>query len=251
MRHRLLRCTLALLGLTAICHPSTAQVVAARWQFADTNGNAITGTPSFAPGSTITWRVYLADQGGTAAPFLNKTTTGANGTASGIAGFGVNVSSSNPNAVSVVSVPAPPGGTNPTSPTVAGTPWASPTLGASPSNTGSQANSINLQTFIFTPSSTATVNADATGRVWVGTYQFVAGAAGGTATLTAATRANFTVFTGDNSPLDASLGSGTQTLTVTAVPEPGSMLLCGLGAVGLAAYRRRNRKVAATEEAAS
>jgi len=240
---------LALLGLTAICHPSTAQVVAARWQFADTNGNAITGTPSFNPGSTITWRVYLADQGGTAAPFLNKTTTGANGTIQGIAGFGVTVSSSNPSAVAVTSNPAPPGGINPVSPNITGTPWVG--VGASANNNQSTANAVNLVAFIFSPSPVATVTADATGRIFVGTYQFtVPAGASGSATLTAATRPVFTVYSGDNTVLDPSLGSGTQALTITAVPEPGSMLLCGLGAVGLAAYRRRTRKATVTEEAA-
>jgi hypothetical protein len=249
MQNRLLRCTLALLGLTAICHPSTAQVVAARWQFADTNGNAITGTPSFAPGSTITWRVYLADAGGTSAPFLNKTTTGANGTITGIAGFGVTVSSSNASAVAVTSNPAPPGGPNPVSPNITGTPWVN--VGASASNSNSSANAVNLQAFIFAPSPVATVQADATGRVFVGTYQFaVPTTASGSATLTAATRAGFTVYSGDNGALDPSLGSGTQALTISAVPEPGSMLLCGLGAVGLAAYRRRTRKATAVDEAA-
>jgi len=247
MRNRLLRCALALLGLTAICHPSTAQVVAARWQFADTAGNAITGTPTFQLGTTITWRVYLADQGGTSAPFLNKTTTGANGTIPGISGFGVTVSSSSAAAVSVVSNPAVPGASNPISPNITGTPWAP--LGASASNSGSTANNINLQAFLFLPSTTSTVQADATGRIFMGTYQFTAAGAGN-ATLTAATRGGFTTYSGDNSFLDASLGSGTQALTITAIPEPGSMLLCGLGAVGLAAYRRRTRKVATTEESA-
>lgn len=248
MRNRLLRCMLALLGLTAICHPSTAQVVAARWQFADTNGNAITGTPSFPIGSTITWRVYLADQGGTAAPFLNKTINGI----PGIAGFGVTVSSSSPTALSVVSNP-PAGGVNPISPNITGTPWAAPALGASANNNASTANAVNLVTFIFTPSTAATVTADATGRIYMGNYQFIANGPGN-ATLTAATRPGFTQYSGDPNPtglLDPSLGSGTQALTITAVPEPGSMLLCGLGAVGLAAYRRRNRKVAATEDTAS
>jgi hypothetical protein len=241
---------LALLGLTAICHPSTAQVVAARWQFADTLGNAITGTPSFAPGSTITWRVYLLDTGGTSAPFLNKTTTGVNGTVQGIAGFGVTVSSSNANNVAVVSNPAPPGANNPVSPNITGTPWVN--VGASASNSNSTANAVNLQAFLFTVNSTFTVTADATGRVFIGTYQFTvpSNAPGGSTTLTAATRGGFTVFSGDNSLLDPSLGSGTQALTITAIPEPGSMLLCGLGAVGLAAYRRRTRKATVTEEAA-
>jgi hypothetical protein len=243
---------LALLGLTAICHPSAAQVVSARWQFADTNGNAITGTPSFAPGSTITWRVYLQDLGGTAAPFLNKVTSGVNGSnIPGIAGFGVTVSSGNTAAVAVVSNPAPPGANNPTSPNITGTPWVA--VGASASNSNSTANAVNLQAFLFTISTTFTVTADATGRIFVGTYQFAVpnAAPGGSVTLTAATRGGFTVYSGDNGSLDPSLGSGTQALSITAVPEPGSMLLCGLGAVGLAAYRRRNRKVAATEETAS
>jgi hypothetical protein len=248
MRNRLLRCALALLGLTAICHPSTAQVVAARWQFADTNGNAITGTPTFQASQTITWRVYLADQGGPTAPFLNKTTTGVNGTIPGISGFGVSVSSSSAPTVSVVSIPAPPGANNSTSPNITGTPWAP--LGASASNSGSTANNISLVSFLFLPSTTFTVQADATGRIFMGTYQFVTGATPGTATLTAATRNGFTTYSGDNSFLDPSLGSGTQALTVTAIPEPGSMLLCGLGAVGLAAYRRRSRQVTTTEEAA-
>jgi hypothetical protein len=225
-------------------------VVAARWQFADTNGNAITGTPSFAPNSTITWRVYLADQGGTSAPFLNKTTTGANGTITGVAGFGVTVSSSNVNTVAVVSLPPPPGSSvNLVSPNIVGTPWVN--VGASASNSASTANNINLQAFIFAPSPVATVTADATGRIFVGTYQFaVPAGASGTATVTVATRPGFTAYSGDNSFLDPSLGNGTQALTITAVPEPGSMLLCGLGAVGLAAYRRRNRKTTVVETAA-
>jgi len=223
----------------AICHPATAQV-AARWQFADTNGTLIAGTPSIPVGNTITWRVYLTDLAGASAPFLNKS---VNGTV-GLAGAAATVSSSNAAIISVNSTPAPPGGNNPTTPNAAGTQWAA--LNGLISNSGSTSNSINLNAGLLGGS----VPADATGRIFLGTYTFSA-LSGGSASLTVNTRPGFTVYAGDNSVLDPSLGSSTQGLTITAVPEPGSMLLCGLGAVGLAAYRRRARKTAVVVEEAA
>jgi len=260
---------LVVAGLGLVALPVGAQI-RATYQFSlnDANGTPVTGTPSFAPGASFTWRVYLVDNGtmtqanapagvtvgGASAPFLDASSTNSrNQTFSGLGGSGVNVSSSNPNALAVQSNPPPPvtnTGDSSVTPTAASTVWQSWT------NNGSTANNIHLTVSNFSGSVTTSSTGNSPGRILLGTYDFrvPAGATGGAVTLTASDpnpQPGDTAYAGNgNINLDASIGNGTQALTVTAVPEPGSMLLCGLGAVGLAAYRRRNKKTAAVETAA-
>jgi len=92
-------------------------------------------------------------------------------------------------------------------------------------------------------------------RILLGTFHVTRPATGGNFTLTVDDPKTATDgggagpndnFTGANNSLDSQIAATTYTLQFTAVPEPGSMALCGLAAVGFAAFRRR-RKAAAVE----
>jgi len=247
MRKRVLLWTLALAGLALTSLPAVAQPI--RYQITDNAGNAFTTAPTLSANQTVTWRVYLLDTGGTTAPTLNAPTSGSGGTnVVGISGSAVTLASSNTGLLTVGSNPPPPvtnTGNNSTTPTATGTSWQTW------SNNGSQVNSIHLTVGTFTGS----VAADATGRILLGAYTFTvpANPTAGSVTLTASdanpAQSGDTAYAGSGASLDASIGNGTQAVTIAAVPEPGSMLLCGLGAVGLAAYRRRFRKTVAVEVA--
>jgi len=263
MRNRMLLSVLALVVLALATLPAAAQV-RATYLFTDNSGNAITGTPSFGVGVSFTWRVYMLDNntftqavapanvtvGPAPAPFLNALTTGGGGTnVPGISGAAVTVASTDVTKLTVQSNPPPPvttTGNSSVTPAGAIPPWQTW------SNNGSQVNSIHLNVGVFNGSVTAPTTGTDAGRVLLGTYSFTT-VAPGTVSLTASdanTQPGDTTWAGNFSSLDTSIGNGSVSLTVTGVPEPGSMLLCGLGAVGLAAYRRRARKTAAVEAAA-
>lgn len=87
---------------------------------------------------------------------------------------------------------------------------------------------------------------DGSGRILLGTFTFTAinnGTINLTASDTPGATFNDTVDTSGN-VLDAALVNGTATITVTNVPEPGTMVLTGLLASGIAggAVRRFRRK---------
>jgi hypothetical protein len=241
MHKRLLLWTLALIGLGLTGRPAAAQVTV-DYRFFDSTGGTLSANPQIPVGTTITWTVYLVDRTGATA-----TTLKSNG---GMSGGAVAVSSSAPSIVSVQSNPAPPGGSQSTTPSSTFAQWPNGWT-----NSGSATNNIVLATL---GSFAGGVQPDTAGRTLLGTYTFTALAPGG-ATLTAqdpnpnvASNNAFFNTTGlpNQGGFDSQIAAGTQALTITAVPEPGSMLLCGLGAVGLAAYRRRTRKTAPVEAVA-
>jgi len=245
MHQRMLLWTLALLGLALTGRPAAAQVTV-DYRFFDNAGTALPANPSIQAGTPISWRVYLVDRSGATATTLNS-----NG---GMSGGGVTVSSGNAAVVSVNSNPPAPVGTN-------GAQSTTPSGAANPgwqsgwSNNGSAVNSIHLNVLGGFLSG---VVPDSAGRILLGTYTFTAtntGASPVTVTLTASdpnptTNSDNTFFNVGTGAFDNAIAAGTQQLTITPVPEPGSMLLCGLGAVGLAAYRRRTRKTAPVEAVA-
>jgi len=244
MHQRMLFWTLALVGLALTGHTASAQVTT-DYRFFDNAGVALPANPQIPQGTTITWRVYLVDRAG-------ASTLSANG---GISGAGVSVSSSAPTIVSVNSTPPPPGALQSTTPTGISNPgWT-----GGWNNSGSTTNNIHLA---VTGGFIAGVQPDTptAGKTLIGTYTFTASTtAFGPATITASDpfpqsnsdNALFTPPVGNPSGgFDNQIASGTQALTITAVPEPGSMMLCGLGAVGLAAYRRRTRKTTPVEAVA-
>jgi hypothetical protein len=83
---------------------------------------------------------------------------------------------------------------------------------------------------------------DATGRIFLGTFTLTGNALG---SVTLAAIDPNTTSTADNvtfsgASLDGSIASGSATLlVVSAVPEPGTLALAGVGFAGLVAYRRR------------
>jgi hypothetical protein len=244
MHKRLLLWTLALIGLVVTGRPAAAQVTV-DYRFFDSTGGALPANPTILAGTPITWTVYLVDRSGATA-----TTLSSNG---GMSGGGVNVTSSAPTVVSVNSTPPPPGAGQSTTPNSTFAQWPNGW-----SNAGSATNNIHLN---VTGGFAQGVQPDSAGRVLLGTYTFTATNTGSTpitATITAndpnpgalSDNAFFNLGLPNNGGFDTAIAAGTQQVTIAAVPEPGSMLLCGLGAVGLAAYRRRTRKAAPAEAVA-
>jgi len=187
---------------------ASAQIV---YQFRD----ATTGLPLVSPvpvtaGQVFNFRVYLQE----GPPATNINSQGGLGT-SGVAvtaGGGVGVLGT---------------------PNSTGTPWGS-------SNTaGSSSTRAVLSLLTFNA-----VTADATGAVWLGNFSYTVGAT--PVTLTAADQ---NPAVGDNTShfdppfngLDSLIAPGT--LTLTTVPEPTSLALCGLVA-GLTGWRMRRKAIA-------
>jgi len=88
-------------------------------------------------------------------------------------------------------------------------------------------------------------------RILVGTFKITRLTSGaGTVTLRAQDRPGTSDTNLNNGTvIDSQINFGTATLTVAGVPEPTSLVLAGLGAAGLAAFRRR--KKAKVEEVAA
>jgi hypothetical protein len=213
---------MSIAGLALAVRPATAQVA---YEFA----NATTGTAqtlfTVLAGQTVPIRVYIHDNG-VGAPTLN-----ANG---GLATGAVRVTYNNA-AVANVQLSA-------TNPSAAVPPWS---FGNS---NNSNATSAVLNNLSFAP-----VLPDAQGRILLGQFTFT-GVSGGTVTLTMGdpnptNNTDNTYFNG-GAGLDSLIGPGTPaTLTVTVIPEPGSLLLGSLAAAGLVAIRRRTRRTVAVETA--
>jgi PEP-CTERM motif len=84
-------------------------------------------------------------------------------------------------------------------------------------------------------------------KILLGTIRFTAGANPGDITTLLATdlRAGEDIIAGDIAftPLDSFVGSGQATITVSAVPEPGSFVLLAIGASVAAMARKRRQSV--------
>lgn len=206
---------LAVLAVLALASPASAQL---QYQFADGTGTA-SSTFSVPVGGTVSIRVYLRDTTG-GAPTLN-----ANG---GLGSAAVRVSYTNSGVASVANLA--------TDVVAAVPPWEFGTTAGSVANTSAVLN----DTLDTSPTGVLPTG----DRIFIGTFTFTANAEG-TSNLTAADPnpgIGFdTTHFSNGANLDGMISNATATITVTPVPEPGTIL--GVAAVvlwtGRAARRRR------------
>ncbi len=182
--------------------------------FADSTGT-YANSFTVAQGSTVSVEVYLMQ------------TNGATGlTASGLTSAGValnfNQAIANvPNAAAITPNPA---------------------FNTSQTSVGTGTASLNEQQVASGPVFAPTTGPN-TGAVLLGTFNFTGVSAGTTVTLTAQPHpAPFdNNVLNDGTVLDGMIANSSAVITVTAVPEPGSLLLGGLAAAGLGAGVLRRR----------
>jgi hypothetical protein len=213
---------IALLAIAGVL--ATADVSRAGYQFTftDTSGNAIPGNSiTEGAGSTFGIEVWLTQTGNT------------NGLSTiGLNQAGVQLNGYNNSTVTVASI----------------TPNDDAHSGAF--------NAVNSSTTINNATSTAILtegySSSTTGlkgtSVYLGTYTFTAGSPGTTSTVTAvAFPGQDNNVLADGTVIDGLIANSNLAITVVAVPEPGTLMLGGFLAAGIAGccWRRRNRPVIA------
>jgi hypothetical protein len=186
--------------------------------FADGSGNAQSNF-TVAQGSTVDVRVYLVQSG-------TSTGLSSSGLASGGVGLTFNQSVVNLADASKI------------------TPNSA--FDANSKNLGAGSASLNVSQVLNAPITAPTTGTDAN-RILLGTFTFSGVSAGTSLTVTADPHpgaVNDNVL-GDGTALDALIHNSSAVITVTAVPEPGTLVLTGLLATGMAAgVTRRLRRPA-------
>jgi hypothetical protein len=217
MRSRAL--VLALFGCLLAAGPSRADLV---FQFADSTGTAGSAF-TVNQGGTVDVRVYLAQTGGT-------TNLSSNGLVDG--GVALQFSSSAPFTVASASAISPSsafGGSNNTNVSTS-------------SGTTTATLQVHDSSGVFAPTSGADAN-----RILLGTFTFSGLTPGSAVAVTAfPDPKSANNVDGQQNNLDSLIHQSSAAITVVAVPEPGTVALCGLGAaaLGVGAWRRRRRAAA-------
>jgi hypothetical protein len=225
MRHLLWMA--APLALLWAAQPSNAQIV---YEFANSSGVAQT---SFSMGQNSTLAIQV---------FIHELTAGAPtlNSQGGLGSGAVRVRFNNPAGIAAVLTQA--------DITAAVPPWS---FAGTQIGSGANANSVTLADAALASG----IFPDANGRVLLGTFLFHSNSAAGTTTLalvdpnpaSAFDTSSFNTTGGTpNIDYDPLLVPGSATLTVTGVPEPTSLALAGLAAVGMAIRRRRNARTPAS-----
>jgi len=200
----------ALLGLLAAGTPARADYT---YQFADSSGNAANSF-NVGVGQTVDIRVYI----------LATSPDTLNGGQNGLAAAGVQLNTATPSIATVTAV----------------TPNAAFDAGSSTA-TGAHAS---VSEFSSSTNGVQSGGSGANDRVLLGTFTFTGVSAGQTLTVSALPGLAPDNVKADGTIIDAALLTNTQTAVITvAVPEPGTLMLTGLFAVGLAtASVRRLRR---------
>jgi hypothetical protein len=190
------------------------------WQFTDSTGATVAGNNfSVNQGSTIDIRVYLLETNG-----------GTTLSSAGLSSVGVKLAGSNANAqVASASAITPNPQFDDTSKSVSGN--------NAILNDGLLANPV-----VHAPTTGADAN-----RILVGTFTYSGLTAGTTNVQAVDPHAFADTVDGNGNTLDALIASSAATITVNAVPEPGTLVLTGMFAVALVGLgcRRRRREAAA------
>ena len=162
------------------------------WEFTDSNGNVVAGNNfTVGQGSTVGINVYLLEYNG-----------GTILSTQGLASAGVQLNGNNGNAT----VPN------------AGAITPNPAFDqSSPSVSGNSAT-LNVSTLANPP-----VFPDSQNRVLLGTFSFTGNTIGTTTSVTADPHSYDDTVTGTGMVLDGLINNSTATITVVAVPEPGTM----------------------------
>jgi hypothetical protein len=205
------------------------------YEFATTSGTTTTFGSSFSvpQGSTIALQVYLVQTNG---PTVNSTNLSANGLLQG--GVSLSYTTTSPFSIASTSAIAPSaafgGSSNPNNNTSLST----------ASGTTTATVQVASSTAVFPTTTDASGNA----AILLGTFTFTGNSTGSATTVTALPNANTANnVDGANNNLDSLIQQSSAVITVTAVPEPGSAVLSGLFALGLAGVAaRRLRRAPAT-----
>jgi hypothetical protein len=209
----------AVAAVLAAAPPASAQVLT--FELLDSAGNALTGnTVTVAPGGSFKYSAYLLADA-SAQALLNSH--------SGLISSFTKVTQGTPalitSTAAVAAVPAP---------------WQQGNVanGATPS--------ISDSTFGSGLEPAAVGSGGALG-ILLGTFTFNAGSTPGTDVLTIGLK---DVSGGDNvafdgTPFDSMSHSSTTSFVISPVPEPGTLVLVGMAAAGLGAWRRRAQPIAA------
>jgi hypothetical protein len=212
--------SLAFLACLVATAPGRADFV---FQFADTSGTP-TSTFTVNQGSTVGVNVYLVQQGG-------STNLSSNGLVDG--GVSLQFSSSGPFTISSASNITP------------NAAFAGANTTSLSTNAGTTTATLRVHdnSGVFAPTTGPDAN-----RILLGTFTFSGVSPGTGLTVTALPDPNSANnVDGASTNLDSMIHNSSASITVTAVPEPGSLILTGLAAsaFGFGAWRRRRRKFVA------
>jgi hypothetical protein len=229
MQNRLV--AVALLGCLVLSRPARAQYT---YEFAE--AGTFSSSFTVAQGSTVAVQVYLV---GTNSAGNNN--LASNGLSSG--GVGLQYATNGP-----FTIP----GASSNNPNIVG----NPAFGNSNNSvvnggngqfgTGNTSTATVQNTSFGTPVYPSTTDANGNNAVLLGTFTFT-GVSPASGTTIAVTPSSVSNVDGAGNALDSMITSSSFSITVTAVPEPGSLMLTSLAAsvLGLGVWKRRRKPLAA------